>query len=217
MYVLLYVVVNVVDMGHLLAIHRGSNDFYWHCTCLLAKHTRDTHFFVVAFLVLAALFMNVGKRLHMGMGSQAHALRTFGESRGIWSFAYGAVGELGPSQELLTSPMLRHIGTAHDRKLTKQVALWWPFQSWAALLVWPTTAFGLGMSSCEPGGPCEDGIKDRASSFDWSLTAKAMAELDAMTSPNDNPALFSSSGCPGAFAMPNKWFFVALEKSIYYF
>lgn len=139
-------------------------------------------------------------RLHVGMGPQAHGLRTFAGSRGIRTFAYGAVGEPGPSEELLSSPVLKEIGSVH-RRSPEEVALRWLLQSGAAVSVRPTTEFGLGVSTCE-GAKCESGIKARASSFSWSLTAKEMARLDALTSPDDNPTLFSSSGCPGAFVMP---------------
>ena len=46
------------------------------------------------------------------------------------------------------------------------------------------------------------GLEKRARSFEWSLTAKEVAQLDAMKGPDDNPTLFSSAGCPGAFVMP---------------
>ena len=140
-------------------------------------------------------------RLHVGMGKDAHGLRTFSESRGIRTFAYGAVGEPGPSEELLSSPILQRIGKAHGNKSSEEVAVRWVLQSGAAVSVRPTTNFGLGTSTCvDPS--CGDGLKKRASSFNWSLTAKDMKELDALTSPDDNPTLFSSAGCPNAFVMP---------------
>ena len=139
--------------------------------------------------------------LHVGMGNDAHGLRTFGESKGIRTFAYGAVGEPGPSQELLSSPLLKQIGMAHDHKSPEEVALRWVTQSGAAVSVRPTTQFGLGTSQCNS-GLCEDGIKARANSFSWSLTPKEIKQLNALTSPDDNPTLFSSSGCPNAFVMP---------------
>lgn len=138
--------------------------------------------------------------LHVGIGKDAHGLRSFGESRGIKTFAYGAVGEPGPSDELLTSPLLKKIGAAH-KKSPEEVALRWVTQSGAGVSVRPTTNFGLGTSVCD-GSTCESGIQARASSFQWSLTAKEMKALDAVTSPDDNPTLFSSSGCPNAFVMP---------------
>ena len=134
------------------------------------------------------------------MGPDAHGLRTFGESKGIRTFAYGAVGEPGPNEELLSSPILKRIGDAH-KKSPEEVALRWVLQGGAAVSVRPTTAFGLGTSSCES-PMCDAGIAARASSYNWSLTAKEMKELDSLTSPDDNPTLFSSAGCPGAFVMP---------------
>jgi diketogulonate reductase-like aldo/keto reductase len=138
-------------------------------------------------------------RLHVGKGPEAHGLRTFTESRGIRTFAYGAVGEPGPSKELLSSPVLKRIGDAHMRS-PEEVALRWVLQTGAAVSVRPTTDFGLGVSTCN-GPKCEAGIAARASSCSWSLTANDMAELNALTAPDDNPTLFSSSGCPGAFGM----------------
>jgi len=139
--------------------------------------------------------------LHVGMGPEAHGLRTFGESRGIRTFAYGAVGEPGPSKELLASPVLAKIGKAHGNKSPEEVALRWVLQSGAAVSVRPTLNFGLGTGSCSL-PLCQQGVQKRASSYNWSLTSKEMATLNAMTSPDDNPTLFSSSGCPGSFVMP---------------
>jgi len=139
--------------------------------------------------------------LHVGMGPDAHGLRTFGESRGIRTFAYGAVGEPGPELELLSSPVLRRIGEAHKRS-PEEVALRWVLQSGAGVSVRPTTDFGLGTSTCTEGKRCENGIKSRSESFQWSLSVKEMAELNSITSPDANPTLFSSSGCPGSFVAP---------------
>lgn len=139
--------------------------------------------------------------LHVGMGKDPRGLRSFGESRGIRTFAYGAVGEPGPSEELLSNPVLKKIGKAHQ-KLPEEVALRWVTQSGAGVSVRPTTNFGLGTSVCNVDVKCEEGVQSRASSFNWSMTKSEMASLDALTSPNDNPTLFSSSGCPDAFVMP---------------
>lgn len=38
---------------------------------------------------------------HVGMGPDADGLRAFGEARGVRTFAYGALGEPGPSGALL--------------------------------------------------------------------------------------------------------------------
>ena len=135
--------------------------------------------------------------LHAGMGPDAHGLRSFGESRGVRTFAYGALGEPGPAQELLGSELLERIGAAHGRSAA-QVALRWVAQSGCALSVRPTAAFGLGGSACQGPG-CRAGLEERAQTFAWSLTPGEMAELDALTSPDGNPTLFSSSGCKGCF------------------
>jgi diketogulonate reductase-like aldo/keto reductase len=134
------------------------------------------------------------------MGRDAHGLRTFCESSGIRTFAYGAVGEPGPNEELLSSPILKQIGDAHGRS-PEEVALRWVLQSGAAVSVRPTTSFGPGFSACIDAS-CADGLQKRASSYNWSLSPKEMKKLDALTSPDDNPTLFSSAGCPNAFVMP---------------
>jgi hypothetical protein len=141
-------------------------------------------------------------RLHAGMGPKAHGLRTFTKSRGIRTFAYGAVGEPGPSEELLSSPVLEWIGDAHRQSL-EEVALQWVLQTGTAMWVRPTTDFGLGVSTCD-GPKCEAGIKARASSCSWFLTTNDMANSNALTAPDDDPTLFSSSGCPEAFLIVPK-------------
>mmetsp|Transcript_17757 Transcript_17757/g.27978 ORF Transcript_17757/g.27978 Transcript_17757/m.27978 type:complete len:400 (-) Transcript_17757:40-1239(-) len=139
--------------------------------------------------------------LHVGMGPDAHGLRPFCESRGIRTFAYGAVGEPGPNKELLNSPVLKRIGERHG-KSPEEVALRWGIQGGSAVSVRPTTNFGLGSGVCSDKNDCGAGLKKRAGVFGWSLSQKDMTELDAMTGPDDNPTLFSSAGCPGAFQMP---------------
>lgn len=138
--------------------------------------------------------------LHIGMGKDAHGLRSFGESRGIRTFAYGAIGEPGPNQELLTNPTVKSIGFEHG-KSPEEVALRWVTQSGAAVSVRPTINFGLGTGTCK-GNLCEEGIKARARSFGWTLSQNEMEKLNSLSSPDDNPTLFSSAGCPGAFVMP---------------
>ena len=134
------------------------------------------------------------------MGRDPLGLRSFCDSKGIRTFAYGALGEPGPNEELLLSPVVQQIGKVH-RKTPEEVALRWVLQTGAAASVRPTTSFGLGMGACiDPN--CGKELKLRAKSFSWSLTDREMATLDAMTSPNDNPTLFSTSGCPNAFVMP---------------
>jgi len=140
--------------------------------------------------------------LHVGMGRDAHGLREFGESKGIRTFAYGAVGEPGPNKELLNSPILKRIGVNYGKE-PEEVALRWVLQGGAAVSVRPTTNFGLGMSTCsDQNSKCEAVMKERASIFGWSLGGKEMEELDSLTSPDDNPTLFSSSGCPNSFTLP---------------
>jgi len=139
------------------------------------------------------------------MGQDPQGLRSFGESKGIRTFAYGAVGEPGPNAELLSSPILQNIGKAHaPTKSPEQVALRWVLQTGAAVSVRPSTNFGLGQGMCTSNGPdqCGSNLQARAASFDWKLTNAEMVTLDAMTAPSDNPTLFSSSGCRGAFVMP---------------
>lgn len=140
--------------------------------------------------------------LHVGMGRDAHGLRTFCEKNGIRTFAYGAVGEPGPNEEILNSPVLKKIGQKHGAKSTDEVALRWVLQGGAACSVRPTTNFGLGTSICTDDGECATGLAKRGGVFNWSLTKSEMEELDALVGPDDNPTLFSSSGCPGSFVMP---------------
>ena len=140
--------------------------------------------------------------LHVGMGLDPRGLRSFGESRGIRTFAYGAAGEPGPNDELLSSPILKRIGEAHGRR-PEAVALRWVTQNGCAVSVRPTLDFGLGTGLCTEDNKCKEGMAARASSFGWSLTKNEMEELNALTSPTlqDNPTLFSSTGCPDAFVM----------------
>lgn len=140
--------------------------------------------------------------LHVGMGPDPKGLKSFSEKNGIRTFAYGAVGEPGPNLEILESNVLKEIGKAHNSKSPEEVALRWVLQNENAVSVRPTTSFGLGTSICDGDGSCEDGLKKRAQSFQWELSQKEMDTLNALTSPDDNPTLFSSSGCPNAFVMP---------------
>ena len=135
---------------------------------------------------------------HVGMGPDARGLREFGESRGIRTFAYGALGEPGPSSELLESATLRKIGARQNRSV-EEVALRWALQGGMAVSVRPTSDFGLGRSSCAADGTCLDGLRTRARAFDWALAPSEMAVLNALRSPDGNPTLFSSLGCPDSF------------------
>ena len=159
--------------------------------------------------------------LHAGMGPDAHGLRSFGESRGVKTFVYGGLGEPGPSSELVgkssgalptqsgssrkdipsTIEILERVGASHGSKSSEEVALRWALQiGCAALSVRPTSSFGLGSNICPPGGDaCFRGLEKRSQLFDWKLTEKELAEISALSSPDGNPTLFSSSGCPGAW------------------
>lgn len=132
--------------------------------------------------------------VHVGMGKDACGLRTFGEDFGIRTFSYGQTGEPKPSPDILYNPILRHIGKEHGGKTPCEVALRWVLQNNMAASIRPSSNFG----SCN-GDTCKWGITRQAHSFDWRLTERQMAELDALTSPVGNPTLFSSAGCPGAF------------------
>jgi diketogulonate reductase-like aldo/keto reductase len=134
---------------------------------------------------------------HVGMGKDALGLRAFGESKGIRTFAYGALGEPGPEPELLASAELKQIGEKHKRSV-EEVALRWVLQGGCAVSVRPTAEFGLGRSFCVE-GTCADGLRTRAQAFDWELSAEEMARLNAVASPSGSPTLFSSTFCPDSY------------------
>ena len=138
--------------------------------------------------------------LHAGMGKDAHGLRTFGEKIGIRTFAYGAIGEPAPSEQLLSSKTVRKISNAHQRTPV-EVCVKWALQSGVAVSVRPTSDFALGRGPERAGIVVRAGIKQRAELFNWSLTGDEMAKLDEMTAPDGNPTLFSSDGCPGNFQL----------------
>ena len=136
---------------------------------------------------------------HVGMGQDALGLRAFGESKGILTFAYGALGEPWPSSELLKSELLAGIGKAHGRSV-EEVALRWVVQSGCAVSVRPTAVFGLGSSTCSAeGGTCRSGLEARSKVYEWQLSESEMAQLDGLTSPSGNPTLFSTTACPDSF------------------
>ena len=142
--------------------------------------------------------------LHVGMGNDPLGLHTFCDLHGIKTFAYGAVGEPGPNDILLNSIVLKRIAKSHDKSV-EQVALRWVLQTGDGsngVSVRPTLNFGLGNGKCEL-PECENGIKGRASTYTWSLSPKEMKLLDYLKSPNDNPTLFSSKGCPNSYVMPS--------------
>ena len=133
--------------------------------------------------------------VHAGMGKDAHGLRTLGEKAGIRTFTYGQTGELPKkiNEDILNNSILKKIGGAHGRD-TEEVALQWVIQNDMAASIRPSRNFGR----CE-GEECRMGILKQVQCFDWTMSKKEMAEIDALTSPDDNPTLFSSAGCPGAF------------------
>lgn len=130
---------------------------------------------------------------HPGMGTDPQGLRSFGEKRGITTFAYGVLGEPGPSEELLKSEVLAKVSRGRS---PEEVAIRWVLQSGVPVSVRPTTAFSLGKSSCE-GDSCKEGLLRRTAVFSKALQKEEMKAIDAMTSPDGNPTLFSSEGCPG--------------------
>ena len=130
------------------------------------------------------------------MVAENHGLRSYGEKAGVRTFGYGALGEPGPSSEILASPVLRRIGEAHNRSTT-QVALRWALQGGVAMSVRPTSDFGLGTSACRAeDDACEAGLRERAGVFEWSLSSQEMSEIDVLDAPDGIPALFSSSCNP---------------------
>ena len=159
------------------------------------------------------------------MRPDAHGLRSFGEKNSIGTFAYGAVSEPGPLEELMgyykmdyspgdatpdvTSPVMKRISKAHTRS-SAQVALRWALQSGVAVSVRPSKDFELGRSYCTEFSvtlehpirleQCDLGVSKRAQLFEWWLTNEEMTGLDALKSPDGNPTLFSAAGCPGSFA-----------------
>lgn len=134
---------------------------------------------------------------HVGMGRDLKGLKSYSEKRGIKIFSYGQTGELPESvpREILESPLLGRIGKAHGGRTAGEVALRWVLQNGMGASVRPTSDFG----KCSDGESCGVGIRRQVECLGWTLTKGEMAELDAMTSPDDNPTLFSSSGCPGAY------------------
>jgi len=134
--------------------------------------------------------------VHVGMGEDVHGLRAAGENvAGIRTFAYGQTGEPTPNMEIVNNPILQKIGKAHG-KSTLEVALRWVIQNGMAASIRPSASFGRCL-----GEECRLGIAKQASCFDWALSEREMAKLDAMESPDDNPTLFSSAGCTEAFGM----------------
>jgi len=131
--------------------------------------------------------------LHAGMGPDPMGLRSFGEKRGIRTFAYGVLGEPGPSEELMNSPVMKK---ASGGRTVEETAVRWALQSGVPVSVRPTAEFSLGKSVCE-GNACKEGLVRRTGVFLKAIQPEDMKAIDAMTSPAGNPTLFSSEGCPG--------------------
>lgn len=132
--------------------------------------------------------------VHVGMGSDVHGLKSFGEGLGIRAFSYGQTGEPNPSPDILQNPVLESIGRANAGRTSEEVALKWVLQNGIAASVRPSNDFGQCMDNT-----CKLGIKRQARAFEWQLTEKDMKTLDNLKAPDDNPTLFSSPGCPGAY------------------
>ncbi len=155
---------------------------------------------------------------HVGMNSgRAYKLREFCDRKKIKTFAYGAVGEPGPylDDRILTSPVLLSMGDSSKvynkrnhgdgDKSPEEIAIKWVIDTGAAVSVRPTTNFGLGRSVCSASNDeCEVGIRKRAQIFDWDLTGEEIYKLTniPVLKSEDNPTLFSSSGCPGERPIP---------------
>jgi diketogulonate reductase-like aldo/keto reductase len=134
--------------------------------------------------------------LHPGMGSDAHGLRSYAAKRGIKTFAYGAIGEPGPSRALLEGEVLTRIAKAHNVS-PAQVAVRWLLQNGNAVSARPTAEFGLGTSACRSDGSCASGLRDRAFAvMGFALTAAEMREIDALAAPDNVPCLFSKACNP---------------------
>jgi len=141
--------------------------------------------------------------LHPGMGSDAGGLRTFGEARGIRTFAYGVLGEPGPSPALLgEGGPLADAALAHGKPV-EAVSIRWALQSGAAVSVRPTADYGLGFSACRLNNDvCAEGLAARAGATTFELTAGEMAALDDLRSPGGNPCLFSRACNPSREGLP---------------
>lgn len=155
---------------------------------------------------------------HVGMNTgRTLKLRDFLDRFRIRTFAYGAIGEPGPyaDERILENPILQAIGDSSKvynarnhgpgDKSTAEIAVKWVIESGNAVSVRPTADFGLGKSFCgAAGGECEEGLRKRGELFDWNLTGEEVFKLTNIPAlkSDDNPTLFSSSGCPGERPIP---------------
>lgn len=158
---------------------------------------------------------------HVGMNTgRGFKLRDFCDRFKIRTFAYGALGEPGPytDERLLDNKILKSIGDGSKvynqrnhggERSTEEIALKWVIDTGAAVSVRPTSDFGLGKSFCAAGKPgeesvCEREIRKRAQIFDWNLMGDEVFKISNIASlkSEDNPTIFSSSGCPGERPIP---------------
>ena len=134
--------------------------------------------------------------LHPGMGRDAHGLRSYAAKRGVKTFAYGAIGEPGPSSQILENDVLRKIGAKYGVS-PAQVAVRWNLQNGNAVSARPTAEFGLGVSACRKDGSCAGGLRDRAFAVaGFALTKQEMRDIDALAAPDAVPCLFSKACNP---------------------
>lgn len=159
---------------------------------------------------------------HVGMNAGRTAkLQDFLKRFKIRTFAYGAIGEPGPYNDdrILQNSILKSIGDSSKvynvrnhgpgDKSPAEIAVKWVIDSGNAVSVRPTANFGLGTSVCAAGNgkgesECEEGLRKRGELFDWNLTGEEIYKLTNIPSlkSDDNPTLFSSSGCPGERPIP---------------
>ena len=123
-------------------------------------------------------------------------LRSYAAKRGVKTFAYGAIGEPGPSSQILENDVLRKIGAKYGVS-PAQVAVRWNLQNGNAVSARPTAEFGLGVSACRKDGSCASGLRDRAFAVaGFALTKQEMRDIDALTAPDAVPCLFSKACNP---------------------
>ena len=152
---------------------------------------------------------------HVGMSATGvgYKLREYCDRKKIKVFAYGPFGEPGPNPgEFLEKSLFKSIGDASKNvynqrnhggsRTPEEVALRWVIDSGCAVSVRPSLNYGLGKGICKGDAECDMGLKLRASVFDWSLTSEEVNKLTYIIKSDENPTLFSSSGCPNAFVMP---------------
>ena len=130
------------------------------------------------------------------MGRDAHGLRSYAAKRGVKTFAYGAIGEPGPSSQILESDVLRKIASKYGVQ-PAQVAVRWNLQNGNAVSARPTAEFGLGVSACRKDGSCASGLRDRAFAVaGFALTKQEVRDIDALAAPDAVPCLFSKACNP---------------------